>query len=299
VFAVEVGHALRVTAPLCLAYPFVLVGLQLAQGSDRLHVYSVTTVFAQALFVVVLAVIVAADWGMSTASALALRGGATLAGAVVLAVWLRPVFRDVRRYVRELFAEAREWGTKVYYGRVLSVGTYNLDVIILGALTDAKSVAFYTLAGAVGYALGLPVTGLSSALFPRMVGAGGLRREWLGLAVGFGALGVAAAWILGPPFISLLFGDSYEDASRYVVPLTLAQSIRGVTTIYNSYFSAQAAGDELRRAAIVLTASNMVLNFALIPPFGAAGAAWASVLALVANLWMHWLGYRGLRARAA
>jgi len=45
-------------------------------------------------------------------------------------------------------------------------------------------------------------------------------------------------------------------------------------------------------AGLVLTISNLILNFALIPPFGAMGAAWASFAALLANLAAHRVGYR-------
>jgi O-antigen/teichoic acid export membrane protein len=42
----------------------------------------------------------------------------------------------------------------------------------------------------------------------------------------------------------------------------------------------------------VLTLSNVAFNFALIPPYGAHGAAWASLLALLANLIAHVFFYR-------
>ncbi len=38
--------------------------------------------------------------------------------------------------------------------------------------------------------------------------------------------------------------------------------------------------------------SNLIFNFALIPPFGATGAAWASVLALLVNYVAYLIYYR-------
>jgi O-antigen/teichoic acid export membrane protein len=77
-----------------------------------------------------------------------------------------------------------------------------------------------------------------------------------------------------------------------ILPLALAATIRGVTALYNSYLAANAKGRELRMTGLVLTASNLILNFALIPPFGASGAAWASFFALVANYLAHVVLYR-------
>ena len=44
-----------------------------------------------------------------------------------------------------------------------------------------------------------------------------------------------------------------------------------------------------RKGALV---GNLAFNFALIPRFGAKGAAWASLFALVANLIAHAVFYR-------
>jgi O-antigen/teichoic acid export membrane protein len=89
-----------------------------------------------------------------------------------------------------------------------------------------------------------------------------------------------------------VFSHRYSPAVRLVAPLALAQAIRGVTSVYNSFLSAQARGTELRNTGVILTFSNIVLNFALIPPFGATGAAWASLIALIANLFAHVFYYR-------
>lgn len=90
----------------------------------------------------------------------------------------------------------------------------------------------------------------------------------------------------------LVLPPAYAAATAFVVPLAIAQAIRGVTSIYNQFLSAQARGVELRNAGIVLTISNVVFSFTMIPLWGATGAAWASVLSLTANLIAHVRGYR-------
>ena len=68
--------------------------------------------------------------------------------------------------------------------------------------------------------------------------------------------------------------------------------MRGVTTFYNTFMSAHARGREMRNVAFILTVSNLLFNFALIPPFGATGAAWASLLALLVNYLAYLIQYR-------
>jgi O-antigen/teichoic acid export membrane protein len=299
IFTVNVGTALAVTAPLAIAYPFGVVALQLTQGAGRLHIYSAGNLVGQAFFVAVLAALLQLGLGETAAAGLAVRGLTLGVGWMIVVVWLRPVLRRPLDDIRSFSQQARAYGFQVYVGRVLSVGTYNLDVLMLGALTNARAVALYALAGAIATVIGLPTSGLAGAVFPRMVEEGEMRRAWLAWAWGVGLAGTLVAWALGGLFISLVFTDAYSHAAAYIVPLALAQTVRGVTTIYNGFLSAQAAGRELRNAGLVLTVSNVVLNGVLIPQYGAGGAAWASLAALAANLGAHMVGYRRVRRRLA
>ncbi|MCA1690106.1 MAG: oligosaccharide flippase family protein, partial [Actinobacteria bacterium] len=291
-FRVKAGGELRAVVPVAMAYPFSLIAVQLAQGVDRLHIYSVTNVLGQGLFVGALLLCIAVRAGLTGTLALVVRSAALCVASLVLVVWLRPIFAGARRHVAALVRQARDYGLNLFVGRLLSIGTYNMDVLMLGALADARAVGLYTLAGAVAGAVGIPIQGLAAALFPRMTARRGLDRSWLAVSWLVGLSGVVVAGVLATTFLHAAFPRNYEAAAAYVVPLTLAQAIRGVTGIYNSYLAAHALGRELRNAGFILTASNLVLNIALIPPFGAAGAAWASVLALAANYAAHVLAYR-------
>jgi O-antigen/teichoic acid export membrane protein len=292
VFHVEAARALALTAPLAFVYPFRQLALWLAQGLDRLHVFSVTNVVAQSILVGALGVIVAAGWSLTTTSALALQSCALLVGSILFVLWAQPAFRGARRRIPALVEGARSYGFQVYVGRVLSIGTYNMDVLMLAGFTDASTVGYYSLAGAIATASGFPVVGLSTALFHRMVRQGQIERRWLLGSWVVGLAGAAAAWIFAAPFIDGLFSHRYSPAVGLVGPLALAQAVRGVTGVYNSFLSAQARGRELRNASLILTSFNIALNLALIPPYGAKGAAWASLAALIANLAAHIFYYR-------
>jgi O-antigen/teichoic acid export membrane protein len=288
----ESGQALRIVAPLAFAYPFLQVALQLSQGVDRLHISSFTTIIGQALFVVLVLAAVDVLASVNISLSVALRVFSYLVAGIAFAIWIRPRFRGARRYFRPILRHTRAYGFSAYVGRILSIGTYNMDTLMLAAFADALSVGYYVLAGTIAYVSGLPVLGMSTALFTRMTKQNRIDRRWLVAAWGVGIATVVVASVLAYPFIEIVFSASYLPAAALVLPLALAQMVRGVTTVYNQYLAAHARGRELRNAAIVLTISNVVLNFALIPPFGAMGAAWASVLALVVNLVAHVVYYR-------
>jgi O-antigen/teichoic acid export membrane protein len=291
-FHVDAGDALRVAAVPAFAFPFTLVLQQLAQGIDRLHVASIGTLNAQLLLVALLVLWLGIGEDMSTVSALVFRSLALLLAGGFSAILLGPLFAATRRWVRELVTQAHEWGFQLFVGRVLSTGTYNMDVLMLGLWANSQSVGLYVLAGSIATASGFPVVGMASALFPRMARGSNIPRNWLFGAAAVGTVCAIAAWLLADPVIRIFFSSRYIAAAELVLPLALAQVVRGVTGIYNAFLSAHGRGLDLRNAGLVLTLSNLALNFALIPPFGAKGAAWASLLALIANFLAHVFFYR-------
>jgi O-antigen/teichoic acid export membrane protein len=169
-----------------------------------------------------------------------------------------------------------------------------MDVLMLGIWATPRWVGLYFLAGSIAYATGLPVVGFSAALFPRMAREAAIRRRTLLVAAAIGAVCSVMAALLAEPAIRIFFSGSYVDAASLVPALVLAQFVRGITTIFNTFLSAHGKGVALRNAGLILTGSNVVFNFTLIPPFGAQGAAWASVLALVLNLAAHIWFYKRL-----
>jgi O-antigen/teichoic acid export membrane protein len=291
-FHVHVGSALRIAAGVAVAIPATQIVQRLAQGVDRLHVASLGTLFLQLLLIALLAVVVSVHGSLSLTVAVVIRCLSVLASVVVAVVWLRPLFRGVEQRIIEIVRHTRRYGFQVYVGHLLSIGTYNMDVLMIGALANSRSVGFYSLAGSVAAAAGLPVLGMSSAMFAPMARAPRIRRHWLLLAIGIGAFCALLAWVLAEPFIRLAFSERYASAVGLVPPLALAQAVRGVTGVYNTFLSSHGHGRQLRNAGFVLTASNLIFNFALIPPFGAAGAAWASLAALTVNLAAHMVFYR-------
>lgn len=290
-FNVDAGLALRVSAVAALGFPLVLVIQRLAQGVDRLHVASATTPLAQLLLIVLLAVTLQVT-SLGTTTGVFLRSIALLVATLAGAVWLRPLFGSAGRWARVLIRETRDWGFQIYIGRIASIGTYNMDVLMLGIWASSRSVGFYSLAGSIAIASGMPVFGMSTALFAKMARSPRIERRWLIIAISVGAVCALAAWLLAEPAIRLLFSPRYTPAAALVLPLALAQFVRGITTLFVNFMSAHGHGREMRNAGLILTGSNIVLNFALIPPFGAQGAAWASLLALMINLGGYTFYYR-------
>jgi len=292
VFHVHAAEALRLGSLFAWAWAFPLLGELLAKGADRLHVFSFSNLVGRVVLLTSLLVLVATGVSFSATFAFLLTTISMVVSVGVFTVWLRPRFRRVRTHVGEFIADTRAWAFQMYVGRCFSIGTYNMDVLMVAWFSNAKSTGYYSLAAALAGFMGLPMLGLSAALFPRMARETAIAKRWLVAAWAVGAAGVLAVVFVVPPLIDLVFAKDYRPVGPLAIPLVIAVGVRGVTTVYNTFMSAHARGREMRDVALILTVSNVVFNFALIPPYGATGAAWASLLALLVNYGAYLIFYR-------
>ena len=113
------------------------------------------------------------------------------------------------------------------------------------------------------------------------------------------ALGVLGGTIaLAQPIVDLLLGPGYERSATILPILMLAFVF--ISMGYLSGYLTTIVGKQWRLAAIAAggVVANVALNFALIPPFGAVGAAWATVVTeLAVNGLALWTVFRVLEFR--
>jgi PST family polysaccharide transporter len=116
------------------------------------------------------------------------------------------------------------------------------------------------------------------------------------LLVALGVLGGTVA--LAQPIVDLLLGPGYEQSASVLPILMLAFVF--ISMGYLSGYLTTIVGKQWRLAAIAAggVVANIAFNFALIPPFGAVGAAWATVVTeLAVNGLALWTVFRVLEFR--
>lgn len=287
VFRVHAGSVLLASAPLAWTYAFIGIGLLLAQGTGRVMAYSASSVVGPAAFVAILSALLATDAHVGAPALILIRGACFTIGAFLLIRWLRPSFAHARSHLNALREGCRNYGFKLYVGNVLALGTYQMDILMLAAMTNPRTVALYAVATSITQAIALPGQGISSTLLERMARTRRVPRDWLTILWAVTSVATLAAWLLARPFLRLAFSPAYTAAAGYVIPLGIAAGLRGVTGLYNAQLVSTGSGDALRTCSLVLAISNVILNFALIPPFRGMGAAIASAAAMLANLVAH------------
>lgn len=180
------------------------------------------------------------------------------------------------------------YGARAQFGNLLELINLRLDVLMLGALAGPATLGVYAVASKAAELMRLPANAANFVLYPRFA-----RLEPAAAASEVRALlpRVAGLTVLATPVLAAgavvalpaLFGPSFQAAVVPACVLLLGLAFEGAAAVSTAYLcgvgrpGANSIGIGL---GVLLT---VVLDLALIPRFGALGAAAASSAAYLAT----------------
>jgi O-antigen/teichoic acid export membrane protein len=209
-----------------------------------------------------------------------------VAAVIVLLACLRGI--GLGRLNRALLRESIGFGVRAWLGNLATFLTFRADYLIMGFLATEAALGFYAVAVNASEVLLLVPGALTMALLPVISqSAPEARRDRVlrvsrSLAIVMPLLAVIAA-LLGPVLVPLVFGSAYEDSVvPFLVLLPGALGYAAMALFTNALTGSGSPGRGSLGPAVAL-AVGVALDFALIPPFGATGAAAAASGAYVAG----------------
>ena len=192
---------------------------------------------------------------------------------------------------------------------LLQLAHFRIDTLMLGALRPYTEVADYEAAVKLLAAAQFVIYPFSSVFFPicsRLAatadwpGLEKLYKRLLNRALAAGVAVAAAVLVLAGIALPFVYGEDYADA----VPLLRVLYVT-VPSLYAgavSVFVINAMHLERRGVTVMAVGlgANVALNAALIPAFGALGAAWTTVVTQTLTAGLLWMHSRAvLRRRSA
>ncbi|WP_158055636.1 oligosaccharide flippase family protein [Halorussus halophilus] len=242
--------------------------------------------------------LVLSDWGA--------RGLATgwLAGFafVFLAGWLRTTTR-LSFPRRELVSSLTTFAFYAGLGSVSSVAFNWADVLLLGHFQTPAVVSEYEVSWRVSRVALLLPAAIRTAIVPRLSNrqAAG---DWIAVRNLFSTaffyvlllpipIAVGAVFV-GGPLLSVAFTPEYADAWLILTVLAMGQVAAAVSTFVGPGIEAVNKPRLATRGILVGFILNLSLNVALIPRYGAIGAAAATTLSLIGQLVVLAWAFTGL-----
>lgn len=182
--------------------------------------------------------------------------------------------------LRNLNIEQKERGWKIYLSRVFFSSTFNIDTLILGIFHPLDSVAHYAIAKYLSIPVQMIGNSVSQATYRQYANINKVNSKLIKNVLKITVFAAILMYIVGR--ITVLFlGNDYVGII-IILPISILYSVvNGVNSLYNSFMNAKGMADELKKLAFMGALANILLNFALIIPFGAIGGVIASLLVVI------------------
>ncbi|MGQ9806203.1 MAG: lipopolysaccharide biosynthesis protein [Chlorobiales bacterium] len=254
----------------------------LYQGTNEMLKLSFYNASVQVLFLTFLMIL----WWqerVTTFFVIAVYSFSSCAVALFLIAKGKPSIAAFGEFKAALWEEIKRYGAKFYVGRTLAVLTQNLDSMLLAALFTSVNVGVY----AVMVFFVSPMQMFSDAyLVVRFKKLSSLEAIPSSLFNANAAvlLAIAVMYLLAGQWIFEWVFPKYREHTMLLYPLLFATLINGLSKPYNYFFAAKGLGDVLLRVGLAFTASNLLMDFLLIPNYAETGAAMAMLISMIV-LW--------------
>ncbi len=197
------------------------------------------------------------------------------------------------------------FGLRTQLANVLAFSSARVDLLLVFALASQQQAGLYSVALTLGTVTGFVAIALSYASFPRMAGMSDAPALELTarLMRATSILGLGLAIVLSlvlSPLISAALGHEYDGSLTPAIVLLFGNVLWGAQWLLSRALAARGNPRLLVWSFSVNVATMVAADIALIPAYGATGAAVGSLVAPVAGLVVCLLAYRrrGVRLRS-
>jgi len=291
IFADKIGDILRIASVVSFSFILPFFMELVLKGSNHIEYLSLFHFVWKILFIIG----IIALWTMKQLTPLYtlffLSGSAILTFLLVI-IYLKPRFYLLHKTLAEIHAENIRYGIHLYFGRVVDVSTYQLDKLMIAFFVNATEVGFYSLALAMANPLNTFSTALSSSKFKGFSDKKPISRTIILTNMTWILTGILGIFALGYMVVYFVLGSDFKDVYPLLIILSFAVAFQAGYQPFNAWLASNGEGVYMKRKSFYTAFANIVLNIALIPIWGAVGAAIASVISMAISYWLHIFFYR-------
>jgi len=187
---------------------------------------------------------------------------------------------------RRLLVEEIGFGLRLWVGSLARFLNFRTDQILMGFIATEAALGFYAVAVNVSEVLLYLPSSAATALLPLIARTESSRRGQQTLrafrsVIFVTAVGVGAAALLGPVVLPAVFGDAFDESVipfLWLLPGTFGYA---ASAVFSNALVGSSSPGLSSLGPIVSLVVGFALDLALIPPFGATGAAAAASVAFL------------------
>ena len=288
-----------------IASAFADAGYAFVLGCSRFRLHALVTAISAWLFALVVAALVAVTGLTLVSATLAWIGVQALKGVVLLGLSAGSVGLARPDFV--LLLESVRFGIRAWFGSVFDSLNDRLDQILTAYLASQATVGVYAVAVNASEILFYLPAAAATAILPLAARAhAGHRPQQVAGAFRSVAMltvaAVAAAAVLGPLLLPLVFGAPFEASIAPFLLLLPGTAGYLALAVFSNALLASGAPGRSSVGAIASVLVTVVLDIVLVPRYGAEGAAAAAsagyivggVSSLLLFRALEWFSWRSL-----
>ena len=190
-------------------------------------------------------------------------------------------WRPDKQIAKTLFA----YGWRVHLGAIALQANLRLDQMLMSIFLPSRELGLYVVAVSLSGIVNLSASSLVVVAFPRIANLVSAREKgkalgrYVRLGLLLSLLAAAPAAFFTPWLLHVFFGSAYLPAhamTRVLIVASIPLSLNILLQSGLKAFGRPLAASQAELLGLVVTAVSLCL---LLPPYGALGAAWASLLA--------------------
>lgn len=208
---------------------------------------------------------------------------------------INPSFKNLKTRIREIVFFNKSFGFNVYIGSLSAVGFSQLTGILISYFAkDNSGVGYFSLAATIAGPLSFIPNVIATTHYKDFSTSTSIPRKLMIITIIISCLALVLTMLLVNPFIKYFYSSEFYPVILLTYLVSFGAILGGFADFLNRFLGSHGKGKALRNSALLVGFSTMVLNFTLIPSFGASGAAYTLVFSgLIYILCMYWF-YRKL-----
>ncbi|MCX8056409.1 MAG: oligosaccharide flippase family protein, partial [Ignavibacteria bacterium] len=231
-----------------LAFPFQFLVQLVFQGSNEVLKLSLYTLLPRLLYFVFIGVAYLINlFNLISTSLLYVLS--FFIATIVTVIISKPSLKNFQIHLKEIVRETKEYGFKVYIGRVTGMIGYQSNVLLIQFFAKEIEVANYSLINFFTTPISVFSRSLCTSLFKgfahlEKIPSRVFKINFIWLAV------VSLIYLLiGGFIIEFLFSKKYSEAIPLILPMVIANFFMGAFQPYNFFLTAKGKGNYILRIA--------------------------------------------------
>jgi O-antigen/teichoic acid export membrane protein len=270
-----------------ISIPFqlvTLIGLNILLAVGKIREFNLLDLVAQS-FVLINALVVLIVFSLGLVSLVKLNTATSVLVSIVIAVLLVSAGRSLLdsrwRADAALLRRMITYGLKFHISVLAGAIIFRADLLVVNLIRGPAEAGVYSVATQFSLLLMLLPGVIATLLFPRVTAEQDKYGETTWVVTKHTALIMLACCLAAVPFsflLPLVYGQAFSEATGLLLILLPGVYLVGLESVLVQHFNALGLPRTIPVYWLVTLVVNLVLVFALVPQFGAYGAAIASTV---------------------